>query len=80
MIVPTKHIPSERALLSLGARILKSLATPRTVSYLWDEIRRSQEGRLARPISYNWFVLALDLLFALGAIQFEDGLIARVAS
>jgi hypothetical protein len=32
---------------------------------------------LPRRITYDWFVLALDLLYALEAIELESGLVAR---
>lgn len=78
MILPTKHIRPERALLTIGAEILAKLRRPMTVSRVWDEVRR-RRGETAEPapISYDWFVLALDLLFAVGAIEFEDGLLRR---
>jgi len=31
------------------------------------------------PINYDWFILALDLLFLVGAIEFERGLIRKTA-
>jgi hypothetical protein len=78
MILPTKHLSSERALLSAGARIISMLDEPRTVSSLWDRVRRKRDVRQGRaPVSYDWFVLSLDLLFLLGAINFEDGLIRK---
>ncbi len=30
-----------------------------------------------RRITYDWFVLALDLLYSLGTIELENGLVAR---
>jgi hypothetical protein len=78
MILPTKHLSAERALLTAGARIISMLDEPRTVSSLWDRVRRKRDARQGRaPISYDWFVLSLDLLFLLGAIHFEDGLIRK---
>ena len=78
MILPTKHLPPERALLSVGARLLESLHGPTTVSGLWEAVRgaSSERGEFA-PITYDWFVLALDLLYALGAIDLERGLVQR---
>ena len=81
MILPTKHIRPERALLTLGADLLGFLREPMTVSRLWDDIRTSRSDRNGRaaPINYDWFVLALDLLFMVGAVEFERGLIRKVA-
>lgn len=78
MILPTKHIRPDRALLAVGADLLGCLREPMTVSRLWDEIRTSRSGRaVSAPINYDWFVLALDLLFLLKAVQFERGLVQR---
>jgi hypothetical protein len=51
-----------------------------TVSRLWDDIRskRGDPGEPA-PINYGWFVLALDLLFMIGAVELDRGLLRRTA-
>jgi len=78
MILPTKHLSSDRALLTVGARLLGTLDEPRTVSALWDKIRKRRDFRIGHgPISYEWFILALDLLFATNAITLDDGLIRK---
>jgi len=80
VILPTKHLPSDRALLTVGARILALLNEPRTISVLWDRMRLKRDLRDNRPpMSYDWFILALDLLFVMGAIDFRDGLVRRSA-
>lgn len=81
MILPTKHIRPDRALLAIGGDLLLSLREPVTVSRLWDDIRskRGQPGEPA-PINYDWFVLALDLLFMLGAVQLDRGILRKTAS
>ena len=80
MILPSKHLPPERALLTVGAQLLHSLALPRTVSSLWEELNRiidATPDRSRKRISYDWFILSLDLLYVMGMISFEDGLVAR---
>ncbi len=79
MILPTKHIRTERALIGVGSELLDIMREPKTVSRLWDELRarRSVDAPNA-PIDYNWFVLALDLLFMLGAVEIKRGLLVRV--
>ena len=80
MILPTKHLHPDRALLAVGGRILGHLRQPMTVSGLWDEFRlASRSAEQAPPVSYDWFVLSLDLLFMVGAIEFERGLIRKVS-
>ncbi|WP_348529735.1 ABC-three component system middle component 6 [Pseudomonas sp. Ost2] len=80
MILPSKHLSHERALLTVGAHVLTYLARPRTVSALWEELNRFDERLTAVPprrITYDWFLLALDLLFSLGTIELDGGLVAR---
>ncbi|AZP70731.1 hypothetical protein EJJ20_11630 [Pseudomonas poae] len=80
MILPSKHLSQERALLTVGAHVLTYLARPKTVSALWEELNRCDERLTAAPprrITYDWFLLALDLLFSLGAIELDSGLVAR---
>ncbi len=78
MILPTKRITEERSLLGIGARVLQLLDEPRTVSRLWDDFKKREPsvGPAAR-VTYDWFVLALDLLFMLGAIRLEKGRLRR---
>lgn len=73
MILPTKHIPTHRSLLGLGGLVLSKIASPTTPSSLWESIRSYPE-----VATYSRFVLTLDLLFTMGAIELREGLIARV--
>lgn len=80
MILPTKHLSEDRALLWVGADILRLLIEPKTVSRLWDEFKRYRADRgLTSCISYDWFVLAMDFLFVIGAIEYEQGRIRRAS-
>ncbi|MEI9478438.1 MAG: ABC-three component system middle component 6 [Deltaproteobacteria bacterium] len=73
MILPTKHISVQYSLLGAGAAILRRLDSPETVTALWERVRTEPE------IDVYWrFVLSLDLLFAIGVLDFKDGLIARL--
>jgi hypothetical protein len=78
MILPTKHLAQDRALLSVGAKILPSLDEPITVSALWEQLSRDSTSLTSQnSLRYDAFVLALDLLFVLGTIELNDGLITR---
>lgn len=72
MVLPSKHISQEKALLTVGAELLKQLKRPKTVSATWDAVRKSEVH-----ISFDWFVLALDLLYIIGAINIQNGLLIR---
>ncbi len=77
MILPTKGLAVDRALLSVGADLLRRLDRPKTVSRLWEQVRQPQSS-LLEAISYDWFLLAVDLLYLLSAVDFEDGRLHRV--
>ena len=72
MILPTKHISPEESLLGVGAIVLERLYGRQTVTRLWEQLRASTQ-----VATFERFVLALDLLYALGAVEFEDGLLRR---
>lgn len=78
MITPTKGIAPQRALLTVGAQISMILTEPMTVSQAWTALKswraRHENDAL---LSFSWFVLALDALYALGAIHLEDGILYR---
>lgn len=79
MILPTKHLPADKALLTIGGRLLEVLNEPRSVSELWDVIRTGRaETSVQRPIAYDWFILSLDLLFLVGAVQYDRGRVMRI--
>jgi hypothetical protein len=71
MILPTKGVPPQRALISLGADILRLLTETKTVSRLWDDFRSAKVA--TTDVTFDWFVLSLDLLFLVGAVEFDRG-------
>lgn len=80
MILPSKHLPQDRALLTVGGHVLTFLAHPKTISALWEELNQHDQALGAtrtRRITYDWFVLALDLLYSLGTIDLKNGVVAR---
>lgn len=78
MLLPTKGVSPDRALLTLGADVLALLKEPKTVSKLWADVQRDRLNRSAfAKVSFDWFVLSLDVLFALGCIQLTKGKLVR---
>lgn len=76
MITPTKGIAPQRALLTVGAQISLILTEPMTVSQAWTALkawRARHENDAVLP--FSWFVLALDTLYALGAVHYDDGIL-----
>lgn len=78
MILPTKHLPDDRALLAVGADILALADEPKTVSRLWDEFQKRRTGRVRTgAVGFDWFVLGVDLLFLVGAVELDRGRVRR---
>ena len=78
MILPTKRITASRALLGVGANVLRLLDEPKTVSRLWEEVKVLQadpSGNVA--LTFDWLILSLDLLFAMDAIEMDRGRVQR---
>lgn len=72
MILPTKHVSLEKSLLSAGACLLAQIEAPSTTTALWERAKDASGIE-----SYGRFVLALDFLYAVGAIDLVDGLIIK---
>jgi hypothetical protein len=76
VILPTKYLPHERALLTIGGDILAQLEEPLTISELWERVRATRNTRdRAATLSFDWFILALSLLYAIAAIVYKDGVV-----
>jgi len=82
MILPTKHLRSEASLIYVGG-IIQSLikSTNLSVDQLWhgtkkEYMKHSQDFE----ITYDWFILALTLLYSINAIAFIDGRIVGVVN
>ena len=76
MILPSKHLRVNQALIGLGAVILRNLDEGRSVSELWERSRLDDiSGPRERPMSFDWFLLSLTLLYAMDAIELERGII-----
>ena len=73
MILPSKHISQDQALIGVGAILLKEIDQPQTVTSLWETVR--EEDAIG---TFERFVLALDMLHIIGAINLENGLIVRM--
>jgi hypothetical protein len=79
MILPTKRLSIESSLLGVGADVLRALNEPKSVSRVWDELKRIRRAANDRGerLTFEWFVLALDLLFSAGLIRLEHGVLSR---
>jgi hypothetical protein len=79
MILPTKNLGPDRALLHIGAEILRLLDEPKTVSRLWDDLKKTRASQSETSlITYDWFVLCLDLLYLLGGVEMARGRVRKM--
>ncbi|PVZ60829.1 ABC-three component system middle component 6 [Arthrobacter humicola] len=80
MILPTKGISPQRALVTVGSQALEALRQPRSVNSTFEATKRIRIARGFRePISFDWFSLSLAMLYSIGAIELNiDGLLVRV--
>ncbi|MER8674589.1 ABC-three component system middle component 6 [Mesorhizobium sp. M0037] len=78
MILPGKNLQPDRALLTIGGDILAVLGQQSSVSGVWEAVqaRRSKRAN-ASPLPFDWFVLALSLLYAIQAIELHDDLLTK---
>lgn len=72
MILPTKHVSLDNSLLGAGAILLPMLSEPMTTTGIWDRVKCAPEIG-----TYGRFILTLDFLYAIGAIDMAEGLIIR---
>lgn len=78
MILPTKHISENRCILGVGARLLALLDREQTVSSLWENYKRGNvTNQSTPPVPFDWFILALDFLYTVGAVEWKRGLIRK---
>jgi hypothetical protein len=77
MILPSKHLKTDRALIGIGGEVLQLLDQSKTVSRLWEEFRESRSQQGKHEVGFDRFVLTLDMLFLFGAIDFDRGRIVR---
>ena len=73
MILPGKHIRQDRALISVGGDILSVLDSPMSVSEVWTKVQTVRAAREeSSPLPFDWFILALTLLYAIWAIALQN--------
>jgi hypothetical protein len=78
MLMPTKHIKTENALVGVGGDVLAQLDTPKTVSRLFYDLQQLRKESELTTLQFDWFLLALDFLYSVGAIRLDSGLIRKL--
>ncbi|HEY4800302.1 MAG TPA: ABC-three component system middle component 6 [Bacteroidia bacterium] len=74
MILPNKNIILQYSILGSGSIVLKELLKPETVSSLWEKLKDKREIQ-----SFEKFVLTLDFLYSINALEINNGLISIIA-
>jgi hypothetical protein len=72
MILPSKTCSLSNSLLGFGTVVLESLNSPTTVTFLWDKIHNEDP-----QITFEKFILTLNLLYLLSVIEIDQGLLRR---
>jgi len=78
MLMPTKHIKSENAIIGVGAEILGLLPYEKTVSRLFHDLQIQRRQSDLTTLHFDWFLLSLDFLFLMNAIRFENGVLKKL--
>lgn len=72
MILSNKNRTLSNSLIGMGSDLLIALEVPQTVSSLWENARNYKNIK-----TFERFILALDLLYALDLITYDHGIIRR---
>jgi hypothetical protein len=73
MLLPQKHIKLAESFLGLGSFIIENLNAPASVDSLWGKFE-GVNNTDAFPAYHTFgnFVLAIDFLFAIGAVRSDE--------
>lgn len=80
MLMPDKHIRVAESLIGLGSFVLESIDQPKSIDELWAVFERHrQSGQYHAPHSFENLVLAVDMLYAIGAVEEDEqsGVLSR---
>jgi len=79
VILPTKHLQPERALISVASEVFELVGRRSTVSSIWNALQDKHRAAFRYgDVPYDWFILALDLLFLMGSVEENNGIIRKV--
>ena len=72
MLLPTKGISNDRAIITIGAELLEQLEIPMSVTDLWENYIQRITAKRKNYITFDWFSLALAFLFSLNLIEWSE--------
>jgi hypothetical protein len=70
MLLPDKYVAVERSILGQAANILMHREPDRTVSELWSSLVSDDSSW-----TFDRFAMALSLLFGLGVVALQNGIL-----
>ena len=78
MILPEKHLSIYESFIGFGGYFLKIFDKPLTVDTLWKNYIKEYEKKLY-PVKFSFdrFLIALDFLYMIGAINSNEGVLYR---
>ena len=68
-ILPKKHVPLSMSLFGFGAQLVELLIEEMTSDELWEKYINQKHNVIH---SYDEYILSLDFLFMVGAIDMKD--------
>lgn len=81
MLLPTKGISTDRAMITIGANLLQQLEISTSVTDLWENYNQKFTTTRKKQITFDWFSLTLAFLFSLNLIEWsESGHLRRRAN
>lgn len=75
MILPDKNIKLKYSILNCGSEIVKLLDEPKTITALWEKSKQNDCFS-----GFDKFILSMDFLYMINAIEMVDGMIRRCKS
>lgn len=73
MILPGKTLTRRSSLLGTGGLLLSLMKERETITSLWEKAKGYEQLEF-----FGKFVLTLDFLFALGLVEFNEGILVKV--
>ena len=83
LLLPEKHVRASESLLGLGAVVLSILALePKNLDTVWNMIKdvECMKTKIHGSITLDRVILAIDFLFAIGAVSLNsEGLLEHAS-
>jgi len=75
MILPTKHLRNNMSLIYIGGIVHEVLnAESVTIDQLWHNVKKRYENQKNNgSLTFDWFILALNMLYIVGVITQKEG-------